>query len=292
MNRSEQKTIGSSDVSAVLGLNPHCTPYQVWARLVGIETPQNLDGNRFVYWGNKLEPVIGAEMESHLCQALIKNDRSWQDEEHLFLSATPDYVNSPRTLLAECKNTSGYKAHEWEDGGCPDHAHAQLMHQMRVTKIHHGFVGGLIGGNQFEIREFEFDAELSAAITDQLVSFWDYVEKVTPPPLLAEDHEAIKARYKIDNGETIELEEGNESLVREIIDAKKAIKEFEARKNKAEAEIKSMMQESATAKCGAYTISWKGYEQRRVDSEKLKEKHKSVYTECCKTIKSRRFLIK
>jgi len=58
---SRQKTIGSSDIPTLLGLNAKYdqTPYTLWKIKTGRE--KGFEGNQFTEWGHRLEPVILAK---------------------------------------------------------------------------------------------------------------------------------------------------------------------------------------------------------------------------------------
>jgi putative phage-type endonuclease len=60
-NERRRTGIGGSEVAAVLGLNPHSRPIDVWARKVGIAS--DFAGNDATRWGQVLEPLIADEYQ-------------------------------------------------------------------------------------------------------------------------------------------------------------------------------------------------------------------------------------
>lgn len=287
--RGQHKTIGSSDVSAILGLNPMSSPYQVWARLVGLTESEDLSDNEFIYWGNKLEAAIAEGVSDRENLVIKKNDMKFVDAEYDFLSATPDYfyLDSGEHHILECKNTSQFMASVWEDNGIPDHAHVQVLHQMRVIQDTHSKVAGLIGGNKLAIRDIDMDLNLSGAITDQLVSFWKLVTDQIAPPFQDGDASFLAKVYPRDNGSVINLPAEAEIFLKAIDEANQQIKHWESIKEKGQAEIKAMLKDHSIGMVNGRKVTWKLQSRVSVDTTRLKLELPAVAAQYSKESESR-----
>ena len=51
-------TIGGSDASAVVGMNPYKTNEELWLEKTGQVTPEDISGKSYVEYGNKAEPLL------------------------------------------------------------------------------------------------------------------------------------------------------------------------------------------------------------------------------------------
>jgi len=291
--RGRQRTIGSSDVPAILGmgLGNDSTPYAVWARLVGLLPP--FEGNEFTYWGNALEPVIAERAMQDLGVPYTKNNESYRNPKlPEYISATPDYLSYKPSIL-ECKNTSWFKKKEWEDGAIPDYAHIQTTHQMNVTGIHSAHVAGLIGGNSFVLREVEFSELLADGITEQLKDFWKLVETNTPPDISANDVNVIKRIYPAhqDGWEVVTSDPEILQLFEILEESKNAIDNWSKKQAKARAELQAIMKDAEHLVCNDYRASWKAYNRTSVDAKQLKEELPEIYETVKKTTLTRPFRV-
>ena len=74
-----------------------------------------------------------------------------------------------------------------------------------------------------------------------------------------------------------------------LIELKIQKKELEAKIEAIQNEIKAEMGEEETAETNKFFIRNTEYGQRRVDSQKLKNKHPKIYLECSNFVTSHRF---
>ncbi len=77
--------------------------------------------------------------------------------------------------------------------------------------------------------------------------------------------------------------------IRRIIELKIAKKELEAEIERLQSEIKADMGEAQTIETSKFFIRNTRYEQRRVDSQKLKTEHPRIFLECSGVVQSSRF---
>lgn len=174
--------IGGSDMAIILGLSSYKTPYQLYLEKTGLVQP-NDEMTDFQYWGHKLEDVIRQEFA-------IRNKVTVECPDsivHPFLSFMRGNVDGfiPEwNAILEVKCSSSWMASEWgEDGSdvIPMQYLVQVAHYCAITNADCAYIAVLIGGNTY--REFKYtrDAELEAKIIDAAKTFWDCVQKRTPP---------------------------------------------------------------------------------------------------------------
>lgn len=58
-----------------------------------------------------------------------------------------------------------------------------------------------------------------------------------------------------------------------------------------ENQLKSALAENEAGRVGGHIVKWKQVVQTRIDSSKLKEKHKDIYDDCKKEVTYRKFSV-
>ena len=255
--------IGSSDVSAICGLNPYRTAYQVWAEKVGIAEP--FAGNEATEIGLALEPVIAdlyAKRTAYLVDPVAK---MFFHKDYPWMTSTPDRFVTRETTkgLGEIKNVGWRMVKEWEDDNTPDHAHLQAQSQLLVTnsevqQFEFCDVIAMLGGRELVWRTVEPDLSVQARLIEILCQFWELVQTKTPPPLVAEDAEAIKLLYpNAQAGLEIALPEEAEFLFEQRAKAMEQIKTATSLKDEAETKIKALLGNAERGKGKKFAVSWK-----------------------------------
>lgn len=166
--------IGSSECSAVLGMNPwpDATAWHVWMDKTG-QLP--LDDGR-----DTEQMEIGREVEGAIVRivarrlgvphfgvpALANVERLWQRS-----NIDRVFVTDDGPIPFEAKNTSEYLLHEWIDQ-VPDHAELQILHTLAVTGAPYGYVGGMVGGRRVVFQRIERNEALLQHITDTESALW------------------------------------------------------------------------------------------------------------------------
>lgn len=176
--KQRREGIGSSDCSAVLGMNrwADATPWHVFMDKTG-QLP--LDDGR-----DSEQMEIGREVEGAIVRivarrlgvdhygipAIASVDRPWQRS-----NVDRVFVTGDGPIPFEAKNTSEYLLSEWTDGQVPDHAELQILHTLDVTGAPYGYVGGMIGGRRVVFQRIERDESLLRHIRDVEAGMWQRV---------------------------------------------------------------------------------------------------------------------
>jgi putative phage-type endonuclease len=184
--------IGSSDASAVVGLNPWRTPLDVWQDKTFPSSDQA--DNEAMEFGRALEPVVAAAFARRTGKILrrvgLVRSREWP-----WMLASCDRRVLGERAVVECKTTGLWSASDWDHDEIPDHAVIQVMHQLAVTGDDKAYVPCLIGGQRLEIREIRRDEDAIRALVEQERVFWeDNVLKGQEPEAGASDLATLKER--------------------------------------------------------------------------------------------------
>lgn len=177
--------IGSSDISAILGLSTYDSPYSLWEQKTGrapLDPPADERTEELRYWGNRLEPLIREETARDLDVDIIKPDVAYRSTEHPHMIANLDGWCPELEALFEAKNTDSRNAPLWE-GQVPDHAELQVHHSATIVGADNAIIAGFVGGNRLRIHAITIDPNVAEIIIEAEARFWEYVTSDTPPPV-------------------------------------------------------------------------------------------------------------
>ncbi|AMS03039.1 exonuclease [Gordonia phage Leonard] len=172
--------IGSSDCSAVLGMNKwdDATPWHVFMDKTG-QLPLDLGDSEQMEIGREVEGAIVRMVARRLgvdyvrgLPGMVSRVRPWQ-RTNLDAAFT---ITDDGPIPFEAKNTSEYLLEDWVDQ-IPDHAELQILHSMAVLDAPYGYVGGMVGGRQIVWRRVDRDPELIDHIITTEFAMWQRIAK-------------------------------------------------------------------------------------------------------------------
>ena len=183
---ARKKTIGGSDIGAILGENNYKTAYELWEEKVEGKT-SDLSRNKSVVIGNLLEFALIEKYERDYKKLCVTNGTFYHSSLE-FLSANLDAVAisensingySNKNIL-EIKTASNFNRDDWGPSGSqiiPKHYYAQIAHYMLVTgyksaDVFVGFIDDSIVGDIL--------CEMNRVIgnIDQKPNFSEIVDKI------------------------------------------------------------------------------------------------------------------
>ncbi len=243
--------IGSSDMSAVLGMSSYRSELDVYMDKRG-ETPLDSDdAGEAARWGNLLEDVVAREWaERHAVQVRRVGTIAHVDHRHMicdldrYVYACPHHAR----CALEVKTRSAWKADEWRDGAIPEDVECQTQHQLAVTGLDAVHVAALVGGQRLESRTVLPDADYISDLFTVGDQFWkEHVVAGQPPTIssLTLLEEYLK-HLTPEKGVPVELTETDEHRVRNL---SRIIVEGEtaaAQADEAKLELKALIGEDAT----------------------------------------------
>lgn len=264
-------TVGSSEISTIMGLNKHQTPLQLWAQKTG--RLASTEDNDFMRLGRLMEQFIGEKFSRDTELQVAPADALYCHNVHQQFTASPDFwVLKPTNYsdvdiseILECKNVNYRLADQWEDGNCPDHAQIQLQWQLGVCGLPSGYVAGLVGAQvrDFHHVHFEYDPVVVEQCFEAAYQFLQFVKTDTPPAATAGDRQTIESQMELNPTETrlpdssLSLLEQYEEIYLQRTAQDALTKELKNKEDSLRAQIEQLMQEHSAAHCGSYTVKAK-----------------------------------
>lgn len=178
-DRQAMKGIGGSEIAAVFGLSPFCSAYELYMIKRG-EAPPKPDTEP-MRWGRVLEDAIAGEYAARTGRTVEKIPDLYQSPEFPFMFSSLD-----RTIVGEdrgpgvleVKSLSGFTK---LDDGLPEYIWLQVQQYMLVRVWGWADVAMLLGGQNYQCRGVEPDAEAHEMMVDGAREFMRRVELGDPP---------------------------------------------------------------------------------------------------------------
>lgn len=256
--------IGASEVSALFGVHPQITHFELWHRKAGnLEEPDLSDVER-IFWGQTLEPAIATGIAAKE-NWKIRNVRRYITHPTIQgMGASLDYevVKNKRGPGAlEIKNVDRLIYREWPEDEPPLYFTLQLQHQLSVTGRKWGAVGALVGGNEPVTYKMDRHDGAIRKIEAAVEDFWLSIrEGREPSPDFSADHASIAELYgTVTPGKFLDVtgEEHFTSLCETFDESRRIEKEAHDRKEAAKAEILTLSEEAERIRCDPFTINRK-----------------------------------
>lgn len=253
--------ITSTEVSALFGLSPYATEFELWHRKKSREVVE-LASNERMTWGSRLESAIAGG---------IASDQGWDVvplKEYLRLpelrmGSSFDFKIVPDGIL-EIKNVDSLAfASSWLNDGdtteAPPHIELQVQHQLAVSGLSYAYIGALVGGNTVHLIKRTPNEKVIARIKSRVSQFWESIESNTPPePDFKKDASFIASLYKhAEPGSIYDATSDSEiiSLVDEYQRAGEIEREAKERKDAAKAQILMRVSDAEKVTGDTFTIS-------------------------------------
>ena len=286
-----RKSLGGSDVGAILGLNRWRSPYTVWADKRGL-IPDEPD-NEAMRVGRDLEPYVlqrfreASGLRTRHVNAILRNS----DYPHMH--ANVDSMVVGMAAGVEAKTASALNTRLFRGAEFPASYYAQCVTYLAVTEAQRWYLAVLIMGREFRIYQLtrivadpvpewcESSVYIPPTELEQLkaaaAAFWDRVEYGTPPPVDASEStgEALGAIYPVSEDEEIDLTDLHDAVAALIAvnDRIKVLKSVaEGYKNI----IKERMQVATRGSSALGTITWKTQLERTLDVKRLAADHPEI----------------
>lgn len=169
--KARKSGLGSSDASALAGVNPWNSRLSVWLDKTS-DTIDEKPPSRAMRLGNYLEEAV-ASLFSHETGKTVEKIGLLRSRKWPFMLASCDRYLPEENAILECKTTAWHQTSEWENDEVPDHALVQVIHQLAVTGLDRAYVAVLIGGGtDFQIRTVERDEAAIAGLVEISHDFW------------------------------------------------------------------------------------------------------------------------
>ncbi len=231
-----KRGVGGSDVGKVLGVSEWGTAVDVWLEKTGRTAP--VEQTEAMWFGNEMEDAVARRYASETGVEVVRHNFMAFDDEAFLVgnidrlvklngSGAPAHQGEVRTAVGlECKTSSQAP---WDD--VPLHYQAQVQAYMALhPSIQRFDVAASFYGfaKAFKVFSVPRDEEVIASIRERTREFWlrHVIPDVPPTPTCEEDCKAI---WKVSNP----LRKVYATDV--VVDAVKALKDFDARIKELEA---------------------------------------------------------
>lgn len=282
-----KQDVTSTDVSALFGLSPYLTAFELWHRKKSNADVLFEETDR-MKWGSRLESAIaqGIAEDNNL---EVKPMKEYVRLKELKMGSSFDFQIIPHGIL-EIKNVDALQFKDgWIVDGdnieAPPHIELQVQHQLAVSGKDVVFIGALIGGNNVVLIKREPDREIIDQIKERVFNFWTSIEKNREPkPDFEKDAEFIKSIYqKTEPGKIITATPQIERLANNYKSLSTVIKDATDKREAIKAEMLTLIGEAEKCKGEAFSISAttiketpisyikKSYRDFRVNFKKEKE---------------------
>lgn len=256
------KYISSTESSALFGLSPYTTPFELAVVKKNLVPPPDLSNER-TDWGLRLQRSIAkgiADRYGVKVKALNAYATYYQiscgmgasfDYEIVGLAEgefEPNDLRERYTMLGagilEVKNVDWLVFKQWQVDGtieAPPHIEIQVQHQLACIDRMWAAIGVLVGGNQLELLIRERDQKVINTLADKCARFWQDLNKgIMPDPDLPADAKIIAQIYNYaEPGKVVDRQNDPElsAMVAEYHAAMRAEKDAVAAKDAAKAKI-------------------------------------------------------
>lgn len=302
-----RKSLGGSDMGAVLGLNPFSSPYLVYMEKTGAIPDQ--EDNEAMRQGRDLEEYVAKRFSEASGKKLRRVNAILRNTDSPHLHANVDRVIIGEDSGVECKTASANSEKKFTGDTFPKSYYAQCVTYLAVTEYRRWYLAVLILGKGFRVYQvttIDGDSipewccyslyvppEEIASIKMAARMFWEsYVEPHTAPPVRSIDADCMDDLYTESEGKECDLQAVQEDIA-QLMKVKEEIREKEMEEKRLEASIKEYMQDSEIGYCDGYRVLWKSQERSAFDTKRFTDEHKDMdLSGYFKTTKSRPFRVR
>lgn len=241
---ARREVVTATDAPAVIGVSPWKSALQVYCEKLGLEGPSG-ESERMA-WGRRLEGVIAeAYAEETGRKVAPPAERLSRHPRIAWMGASLDrLIEDPERGIGvlEIKTTAMRI-----DEDLPLHWLVQVAHQLEVAQARWGSIAVLQGGNRLLWRDVEVNEVFTQALLEKEEVFWRCVEGHLPPPPDGSDsaREALRAMYRRENGQTVDLPPESGEWARRYAQASEEIKRWTSARTEAQNLLLAAMGEAA-----------------------------------------------
>jgi len=179
--------VTSTEVSALFGLNPYQTEFELYHQKKDKVVVSVPDSERMM-WGRNLEDSIALGFAEKYKMKVEQFDVYMRNPETR-MGSSFDYkiVSEDEPMILEIKNVDGlayrknWIEYDEETISPPDHISMQLQHQLEITGYNVGYIVALVGGNTMKVVKSKRDPNIGKKIREKVEEFWQRIKTNTPP---------------------------------------------------------------------------------------------------------------
>ena len=237
-----KQDITSTEVSALFGISPYLTEFELWHRKLNAQASPFEENNR-MKWGRRLQDAIAngvAEDEGFKVRPMTEYIR----DPDLRIGSSFDFAIGDDGIL-EIKNVDSYifsQQWEYDDGDnleAPPHIEIQVQHQLLLSGRDFAYICAFKGGNDPVLIKREPDSDVMAAIEKRAKAFWKSIgEGREPAPNFERDAKFLSSLYRYaEPNKVIQSTPRIQLLANEYKSIADSEKEIKARKDAVKAQL-------------------------------------------------------
>ena len=287
--------IGGSDASAILGLNPYCSPRMVYTDKIG--KAKDEEPNEAMRQGTDLEGYVAERFTEETGLKVKRCNKILQNPAYPWMFANVDRLIVGHDWGLECKTTSPYSKFKFDEGEINPHYYWQSMHYMAVTGAEKWYVAILVLGKAFHVFELNRDEKAIQTLIEAEQDFWlNHVEQKNPPlPTGSEsDGKAISALYPVgkdgDDEDIMPMDDLDDALNLRAMKVQQR-DALNAEIDEIDQSMKLALGDKQRGASLNWRVNWTNTTSNRIDTKALKAKDPKIAEEMMKTTTSRRFSV-
>ena len=266
-----RKSIGGSEIGAILGMHPWQSAYSLWAERTG-RIPA-FEGNLQSKMGTFLEEFVAQLFAEISGKKVQRTNYIYRNDKYPGLHASPDRLLVGEDAGLEIKTTSAYNSGKFKGEEFPQQYYAQAVQYMAVTERRQWYIAVLIGNTDFRIYHLtrdempkpEFcvtsllveDGEIEA-LYEAAKDFLVCLEKDVPPAMDGSDatYDALLEIHREAGAPPVQLY-GRDGMVQRWLDIKDQIKALEEEQDTITNTLCADMGDAEIAAAGQHKVTWK-----------------------------------
>lgn len=268
---ARSKSLGTSDVGALLGISTFRKPLQVYAeKRIDPATGKPLipagEPSEAMTWGLKLEDVVRRHYADETGRTIWHREHTlFRHPEMPFHCSLDGIVTKPKADRRILEIKTAWAAKDWGEEGSDDIPLSYVAGVQWSMGILPEFdvadVAVLFGGNKFRIYTVERDDAIIKQMQDEAAAFWQRIENGQPPEVTdgsTATRKALEALYApIEQGEIMEAGFREKAAMDELDIVREKFKEIEAEKKRLENIICAAIGPELGITDGTWTYKWK-----------------------------------
>jgi putative phage-type endonuclease len=277
------KSLGGSDIGAVLGLSRYRSAMNVWMEKT--ERSASSADSLPLRFGLFAESFVASEYTLATGLTLVNHESAFIHPDHSYIHghvdrlicSNPTLFSEKGDLLAdrilECKTANPFTAHEWGDVGTdqvPLPYLVQCAWYLAITGLERADLAVLFGNADFRIYEIHRDLELEGMILDRAKTFWEQhvLADVAPPAQRESDYKQLFPRSE---AKAIEASKETCELIKKLKTINEQINSYEQEVSNIKQSIMGQMKEAEVlTHQGQVLATWKSPKpSTRLDTKKL-----------------------
>jgi len=281
--------IGSSEIAAVLGVDPYLTPYQLWMKKTG--RAEEFEGNKFTEAGHRLEAAVAAYFADRTGAEITpgyEDDVHFVHPEWEYIRCTPDrFYRMPSGVVGilECKTTQRNIDPEYlpEYWFCQNQYQAAIINAEYPVKsnpeIKECAIAWLYRGLDFHYHLFDVNPVFGEFLINAAGEFWTKHVLTDTPPEVKNRDDLIAAYPTHFDGKVIQA---SEELMREyeqLVEIRERVKELSEKEGEIKERLQLIMKDAEAIQYYDETIiTWKASKPvNRLDQKALKAEEPEIW---------------